>query len=89
MLEDGGLFFRGWQMLKREAGFAPRRVPVQTSTAESEGGSGGVRLCGQVLPGSLVETVGGPQVPGPLREDRSICQPQIEQRACGILSSKR
>jgi hypothetical protein len=89
MLEDGECFFRGWQMLKRKAGFAPRGVPMQTSTVESEGECPGARFRDQVPGCSPVETVGGPQVPGPLREDRSVCQRQVGQRACGILSSKR
>ena len=58
ILEDGRHSSRAWQMLKREAGFATRRVSMQTSTAESERESGGARLRGQVLPGSPVETVG-------------------------------
>ena len=62
---------------------------MQTSTVESEGESGGVRLCGQVLPGRPVETAGGSQVPGPLREDRSIFQSQMGHRVSGVLAFKR
>ena len=89
MLEDGECFFRGWQMLKREAGLAPRGIPMQTSTVESEGECPGARSRDRVLRCSPVETVGSSQVSSPLREDRSVCQPQIGQRTCGILSSKR
>lgn len=37
MLEDGKCFRFEWQMLKKWAGLAPRRVFMQTSTAGDEG----------------------------------------------------
>ena len=44
MLEDGRRSPSGWQMLNKGAGFAPRGVSTQTSTAKDQGQCRGTRL---------------------------------------------